>query len=106
MKTLIIEAIDAKRIGELVTAGRILGKEPDILAIGAGDIPGSYANAYRADEAVAANLVTAAAELITQQGYEVILLSATTVGAEVAGRLAGRDRMREAPARAGAAQGA
>lgn len=87
MKTLIIEIIDAKRIGELVTAGRLLGGSPDILVLGKGDIPGTYPNAYQADEAVAANLVASAAELIDQQGYEVILLSATTVGAEMAGRL-------------------
>lgn len=90
MKPLIIEIIDARRIGELVTAARIFGAAPDLLALGAGDIPGTYAAAYRADEAVAANVVSAAAELIDRQGYDVILLSATTVGAEIAGRLAVR----------------
>jgi electron transfer flavoprotein alpha subunit len=90
MKSLIIEIIDPKRIGELVTVGRILGGAPDILALGKGEIPGAYANAYRADEAVAANSVDAAAQLIGQQGYEVILLSASTVGAEIAGRLSVR----------------
>ncbi|MFH0726450.1 MAG: electron transfer flavoprotein subunit alpha/FixB family protein, partial [Pseudomonadota bacterium] len=90
MKSLIIEIIDPKRIGELVTVGRIFGGAPDILALGKGEIPGAYANAYRADEAVAANIVDAAAQLIGQQGYDVILLSATTVGAEIAGRLSVR----------------
>jgi electron transfer flavoprotein alpha subunit len=90
MKSLIIEIIDPKRIGELVTAGRIFGGVPDILALGKGEIPGAYASAYQADEAVAANSVDAAAQLIQQQGYEVILLSATTVGAEIAGRLSVR----------------
>jgi electron transfer flavoprotein alpha subunit len=90
MKSLIIEIIDPKRIGELMTAGRIFGGAPDILALGKGEIPGEYANAYQADEAVAANIVDAAAQLIGQQGYEVILLSATTVGAEIAGRLSVR----------------
>lgn len=87
MKSLIIEIIDPKRIGELVTAGRIFGGSPDILALGEGDIPGAYGKAYQADEAVAANIVDAAAQLIQQQGYGVILLSATTVGSEIAGRL-------------------
>lgn len=90
MKSLIIEIIDPKRIGELVTAGRIFGGSPDILALGKGDIPGAYGKAYQADEAVAANIVEAAAQLIQQQGYEVILLSATTVGSEIAGRLSVR----------------
>lgn len=90
MKSLIIEIIDSKRIGELVTAGRIFGCSPDILALGKGDIPGAYGKAYQADEAVAANIVDAAAQLIQQQGYEVILLSATTVGSEIAGRLSVR----------------
>jgi electron transfer flavoprotein alpha subunit len=90
MKSLIIEIIDPKRIGELVTVGRIFGGAPDILALGKGEIPGAYANAYQAEEAVAANIVDAAAQLIGQQGYEVILLSATTVGAEIAGRLSVR----------------
>ena len=87
MKTLIVEIIDSKRIGELVTAGRILGGSPDIVALGAGEIPGSYENAYQTEEAVAANLVGPVAELIRKEGYEVVLLSATTVGSEVAGRL-------------------
>ena len=87
MKTLIIDIIDPKRIGELVTAGRIFGDSPDIIALGAGDIPGTYGKAYQADEAVAANLVVAAADLIQKEGYEVILLSATTAGSEIAGQL-------------------
>jgi len=87
MKTLIVEIIDSKRIGELVTAGRIFGGSPDIVALGAGDIPGAYDNAYQTEEAVAANLVGPLADLIQKEGYEVILLSATTVGSEIAGRL-------------------
>ena len=90
MKTLIIDIIDPKRIGELVTAGRILGDGPDIVALGAGDIPGTYAKAYQAEEAVAANLVGAVADLVQAEGYEVVLLSATTVGSEIAGRLSVR----------------
>jgi electron transfer flavoprotein alpha subunit len=90
MKSLIIEIIEPRRIGELVTAGRIFGGSPDILAIGKGEVPGTYDKAYQTEEAVAANIVNAAAELIQQQGYEVILLSSTTVGAEIAGRLSVR----------------
>jgi electron transfer flavoprotein alpha subunit len=87
MKSLIIEIADAKRIGELVTAGRSFGGSPDLLAIGKGDIPGTFDKAFRADAAVAANVVDAAAALIRAKGYEVILLSATTTGSEIAGRL-------------------
>ncbi len=87
MKTLIIEIVDVKRIGELVTAAGMFGDPPDIIALGPGDIPGTYAKAYRSEEAVAANLIDAAAQLIQQEGYEVILLSASTVGAEIAGPL-------------------
>jgi electron transfer flavoprotein alpha subunit len=90
MKSLIIEIIDSKRIGELVTVGRIFGGTPDILAIGKGPIPGTFGNAYLATEMVAANIVVAAAGLVEQQGYEVILLSSSTVGAEIAGRLSVR----------------
>jgi electron transfer flavoprotein alpha subunit len=90
MKSLIIEIIDPKRIGELVTVGRIFGGSPDILALGKGPIPGAYGKAYQTDEAVAANIVDAAAQLIQKQGYEVILLSSTTVGSEIAGRLSVR----------------
>jgi electron transfer flavoprotein alpha subunit len=90
MKTLIIEIIDSKRIGELVTAGRMFGDSPDIIALGAGDIPGTYGKAYQANETIAANLIGAAADLIQKEGYEVILLSATTVGSEIAGSLSVR----------------
>jgi electron transfer flavoprotein alpha subunit len=90
MKSLLIEIIDPKRIGELVTVARIFGGTPDILALGKGAIPGGFGSAYQTEETVAANMVNAAAELIQQQSYEVILLSSTTVGAEIAGRLSVR----------------
>lgn len=90
MKTLIIEVIDEKRIGELVTAGRLFGGYPDILALGEGDIPGSYPSAYQTQETVAANLVSSVAQLVEKQDYELVLLSATTVGAEIAGPLSVR----------------
>ncbi len=88
MKTLIIETIDPKRIGELATAALALGAESDILAIGTGDIPGQFNKAFQTDEKVAVNLVPSIAQLIRDEGYELILLSATTVGSEIAGATA------------------
>jgi electron transfer flavoprotein alpha subunit len=90
MKTLIIEVVDTKRIGELVTVARIFGDMPDILVLGSGDVHGTYGKAYQSQEAVAANLIDGAVSLIEQEGYELVLLSATTVGAEIAGPLSVR----------------
>ena len=90
MKTLIIEVVDAKRIGELVTVARIFGDTPDILALGADQIPGTFGKAYFTSDTVAANLIDGAAKLIQQEGYELVLLSATTVGTEIAGPLSVR----------------
>lgn len=90
MKTLIIEVVDTKRIGELVTVGRLFGDAPDILALGAGEIPGTFGKAYFTEDTVAANVIDAAATLIRQEGYELVLLSATTVGTEIAGPLSVR----------------
>jgi electron transfer flavoprotein alpha subunit len=87
MKTLIIEKFEPKRVGELVTVGRILGETPDLLALGKEEIAGTFNRAYRYPEIVAANLVDRAADLIRKEEYQVILLSATTLGSEVAGRL-------------------
>ncbi|MBF0475027.1 MAG: electron transfer flavoprotein subunit alpha/FixB family protein [Deltaproteobacteria bacterium] len=90
MKTLIIEKIEPKIIGELVTVGRILGETPDLLAIGQGEIPGTFNRAFQCRETIAANLVDSLAELIQKNAYQVILLSATTLGSEIAGRLGAR----------------
>ena len=90
MKTLIIEVVDAKRIGELVTVARIFGDTPDILALGSDAIPGTFGKAYFTNDTVAANLIDGAARLIQQEGYELVLLSATTVGTEIAGPLSVR----------------
>ncbi|BBO80985.1 electron transfer flavoprotein subunit beta [Desulfosarcina ovata subsp. sediminis] len=90
MKTLIVEIVDAKRIGELVTAARLIGDEPDILALGTGAVPGRYAKAYQAMTEASANMVGPIAELIAANGYDAVLLSATTVGAEIAGKLGAR----------------
>lgn len=90
MKTLIIETIEQTRIAELVTVSKIFGDKPDIVAIGKEEIPGTYNKAYQTEETIAANLVPALADLIEKEGYEVILLSATTLGAGLAGPLAVR----------------
>jgi electron transfer flavoprotein alpha subunit len=88
MKTLIIEVIDPKRMGELTTVSKYFGDAPDILALGAGDIPGQFNKAYQTDEKIAVNLVPAITRLILDEAYEIVLLSATTVGSEIAGPVA------------------
>lgn len=90
MKTLIIEKFEPKRVGELVTVGKILGETPDLLALGQGEISGAFNRVFQCPETVAANLVYRAADLIQKEGYQVILLSATTLGSEIAGRLGAR----------------
>lgn len=88
MKTLIVEIIEPKRLGELVTASKKFCDKPDIVALGEGDLHGSYGKAYHATETIGTNLVLPLAELIKNENYEVILLSATTLGTSVAGPLA------------------
>lgn len=90
MKALIVEKIEPKRIGELVTVGNILGGAPDILAVGEGIIPGRFRRAFQCRETVASNLVGGIAELVQKKGYEAVLLSATTLGSELTGRLGAR----------------
>ncbi|MGV8073489.1 MAG: electron transfer flavoprotein subunit alpha/FixB family protein [Syntrophobacteraceae bacterium] len=90
MKTLLIEALDQAKIAELVTASKIFGESRDIVALGDGDIPGTYGKAYLSKDAVAANVVTALVDLIKNENYEVILLSASTVGNGLAGPLAAK----------------
>jgi electron transfer flavoprotein alpha subunit len=88
MKTLIVENLDLNRLGELVTASKAFSDEPHLVALGEGVIPGGFARAYQTAETVGANLVSALAQLIHKEGYEVVLLSATTIGASIAGPLA------------------
>ncbi len=88
MKTLIVEIIEPKRIGELVTVSRKFCDKPDIVALGAGDLPGSYGKAYQTQETIGANLVSTLSELIIKEQYAIILLSATTIGTSLAGPLA------------------
>lgn len=90
MKTLIIEKIEPKKIGELVSVGKILGGEIDILALGEGPIPGTYGRAFQCPDIIGANLVGSVAELVQKNGYQAVLLSATTLGSELAGRLGAR----------------
>jgi electron transfer flavoprotein alpha subunit len=87
MKTLIVEIIEPKRIGELVTVGKKFCDKPDIVALGAGNLPGSYGKAYHTGETIGSNLISSLADLIAKEEYEVILLSATTLGTSVAGPL-------------------
>jgi electron transfer flavoprotein alpha subunit len=88
MKTLIIENLDPNRLGELVTASKAFSNEPHLVALGEGEIPGSFAKAYQTAETVGTNLIPVLAQLIQQEGYEAILMSATTIGAGIAGSLA------------------
>jgi electron transfer flavoprotein alpha subunit len=90
MKILIIEVVDTKRIGELVTVSRMFDDTPDILALGAPEVPGTFGNAYYSEDTVPANVVDSAVQLIQQQCYDLVLLSATTVGTEMAGPLSVR----------------
>ncbi|BBO79468.1 electron transfer flavoprotein subunit alpha [Desulfosarcina ovata subsp. sediminis] len=87
MKTLIIEIIEPKRLGELVTVSREFCEKPDIVAVGAGQIPGSFAKAYQVEDTVASNLVSDLASLILKEGYEIVLLSASTLGSGIAAPL-------------------
>ncbi|WP_300465229.1 electron transfer flavoprotein subunit alpha/FixB family protein [Desulfobacula sp.] len=87
MKTLIIENIDLKKIGELMTVSRLFCDTPDIIALGDGEIPGSFGRAWQSAATVSANLVVPITQLIQQEGYEVILMSVSTLGTGLAGPL-------------------
>lgn len=87
MKTLIIEMIEPKRLGELVTVSREFCEKPDIVAVGSGQIPGAFAKAYQVEDTVASNLISVLASLILKEGYEIILLSASTLGSGIAAPL-------------------
>ncbi len=88
MKTLIIETANPKIVGELVAVGRLFSATPDIVVLGPGELSGSYGAAYRVADTLGANIGSALAELICKEGYELILLSATAIGAGIAGPLA------------------
>lgn len=88
MKTLITEIIEPKRLGELVTASKKFCEKPDVVAIGPGELKGSYGKGYQTEETVGANLVPALSALIKSGEYEIVLLSASTLGTSLAGPLA------------------
>jgi len=90
MKTLIIETANPKILGELVTVSRIFCAAPDVVVLGAGELPGSYGKAYRVADTLGANLGSVLSDVIRQEGYELILLSSTAVGTGIAGPLAVR----------------
>ena len=87
MKTLIIENIDPKKIGELMTVSRLFCDIPDIIALGEGQIPGLFGKAWQTDKTVAANLVSSVTAIIKQENYDVILMSVSTLGTGLAGPL-------------------
>ncbi len=87
MKTLIIENIDSKKIGELMTVSRKFCEIPDIIALGEGPVPGKFGKAWQANKTVAANLVSSVLRIIQEEKYDVILMSVSTLGTGLAGPL-------------------
>jgi len=57
MKTLIVEIIEPKRLGELVTASKNFCDKPDIVAVGSGQLPGSFGQSYQTQLVIGSNLV-------------------------------------------------
>lgn len=88
MKTLIIETANPRIVGELVTVSKLFSAAADIVILGDGELPGSYGKAYRTTDTLGANLGSTLADLIRQEGYELILLSTTAIGSGIAGPLA------------------
>lgn len=87
MKTLIIETIDPKKIGELVTASRQFCDTPDIIAVGNGQVPGMFGSAWQSGDINAANLLPGVLSIITRGEYDIILMSVSTLGTGLAGPL-------------------
>ena len=90
MRILIIETANPKILGELVTVSRIFCTTADIVVLGSGEVSGTYGKAYRVPDTFGANLVSVLSDLISKEGYELILLSATAIGTGLAGSLAVR----------------
>jgi electron transfer flavoprotein alpha subunit len=88
MKTLIVEMSDPDRFGELVTVSKQFCDTPDIVVLGKGDVPGTFGKAFQTSETVSANLVSSISELVEKEGYEIIIMSATTIGTGLTGPLA------------------
>jgi len=87
MKTLIVEVIDPNKLGELVTVSRMFCDKPDLVALGAGDVPGDFNKVYQTEETIGANLLSSLANLIKNESYELILFTATMVGSGLAAPL-------------------
>lgn len=90
MKTLVVEALDHARIAELVGVSKVFADSRDIVVLGDGEAPGQYGKAYSTSETVAPNLIAALEQLIKKEAYEVVILSATSIGYGLAGPLAVR----------------
>ena len=88
MKTLIVESIDLKKLGELVTVSKKFCDKPDIIALGVDELPGAYGKAYKTEETIGSNLVSAITQVVKDKQYEIVILSATTIGTSLAGPLA------------------
>jgi electron transfer flavoprotein alpha subunit len=71
MKTLIIENIDPKKIGELMTVSQKFCETPDIIALGEGPVPGKFGKARQAGKTVAANLISSVVKIIREEKYEI-----------------------------------
>jgi electron transfer flavoprotein alpha subunit len=88
VKTLIVETANAKLLGELVTVGRMFCAAPDVLVLGEGELQGAFPKAFRVPDTLGANLGGTLAQVVQEEGYQVVLLSATAIGAGIAGPLA------------------
>jgi len=88
MKTLIIETVDPQILGELTTVSRLFSPRCDVIALGAGELPGTYENAFRVDDTLGSNICDELTEFITKEDYKVIIMSATAVGSGLGGLLA------------------
>jgi len=87
MKTLIIENIDPKKIGELMTVSQKFCEIPDIIALGDGPVPGKFGKVWQTPKTVAANLISSVVNIIQEEKYEIILMSVSTLGTGLAGPL-------------------
>lgn len=89
MKTLIVEIVDPVRLGELYTVSKLFGETPpDLVALGKGEVPGGFGKVFQTEEILGANIIKPLAELIKNEGYEVIIFSSSTEGNSLASPLA------------------
>ncbi len=87
MRSIVIDVLDPQRLGELITAARLLGGDPHVLALGQGEVPGRHDQAFICLETLGPNLISGLSEWLKDQGYEAVILSATALGTELAGPL-------------------